>query len=332
MRGILLACVGPLFLAACASTAAAPGAQAKPAGWQLAIHGGAGVIVREQMTPEKEAAYRAALDRALDAGALILSTGGSSLDAVEAAVKVMEDDPLFNAGHGSVFTDYGGHELDASIMDGRDRRAGAVAGVTVVRNPVEAARAVMERSGHVLFAGPGADAFAQQAGLALVPNTYFDTEARRQALERVLDERSRAAADRHGTVGAVAMDMHGNLAAATTTGGMTAKPAGRVGDSPIIGAGTYAWNGVCAVSATGHGEYFIRIGVAKSICDRVALKGEDIVTAAETVLAEVAALGGDGGVILIGPDGKPGFAMNSPGMYRGTANASGRTLAIYRDE
>lgn len=300
--------------------------------WRLIIHGGAGVITRESMTPEKEAAYQAALKVALDAGAAILSEGGSSLDAVQAAVITMEDDPLFNAGYGAVFTAAAGHELDASLMDGRDRNAGAVAGVTRVKNPIKAARAVMDNSEHVMFAGPGADAFAEGQGLEMVDPSYFDTDRRRQSLEKVLEKKARTAAERHGTVGAVALDVNGNLAAATTTGGMTAKAAGRIGDSPMIGAGTYAENGVCAVSATGHGEYFIRVGVAKTICDRVKLASEPIGTAAQVALDEVAALGGDGGVIVMDGDGGTAFVFNSEGMYRGEIDARGSAVAIYGDE
>jgi beta-aspartyl-peptidase (threonine type) len=244
----------------------------------------------------------------------------------------MENDPLFNSGYGAVFTAAGTHELDASIMDGRDRNAGAVAGVTRVRNPIKAARAVMDKSEHVMFAGTGADAFAETQGLDMVDNSYFDTDHRRKALERVLEERTRTAADRHGTVGAVAIDREGNLAAATTTGGMTAKAAGRIGDSPLIGAATYAENGVCAVSATGHGEYFIRVGVAKTICDRVKLADDEIEPAATSALAEVAELGGDGGVIVMNGDGGYAFVFNSEGMYRGVVDASGARTAIYGDE
>ncbi len=300
--------------------------------WRLVIHGGAGVILRENMTPESEAAYAAALQRSMEAGAAVLRGGGEAIDAVQAAVLVMEDDPLFNAGHGAVFTADGGHELDAAIMDGRERKAGAVAGLKRVKNPILAARAVMDKSEHVMFAADGADAFAEANGLEMVDNSYFDTDWRREALERVLQERARMPADRHGTVGAVAIDVNGNLAAATTTGGMTAKAAGRVGDTPLIGAATYAENGVCAVSATGHGEYFIRVGVAKTICERVKLLGEPIVAAGDAALAEVAALGGDGGVILIGSDGNPGFSFNSAGMYRGVIDAGGSMVAIYGDE
>jgi len=300
--------------------------------WRLAIHGGAGVITRGSMTPEREAEFRAGLQEALEAGAEVLRNGGSALDAVQAAVIPMENNPIFNAGKGAVFTAAGGHELDASIMDGRTRNAGAVAGVTIVKNPILAARAVMDQSEHVMFAGPGADEFASLHGLEIVPNTYFDTEWRRAALQRVLDTQARTAADKHGTVGAVAIDAEGNLAAATTTGGMTAKTHGRVGDSPLIGAATYAENGVCAVSATGHGEYFIRVGVAKTICDRVKLAGESIGEAAAVALGEVADLGGDGGVVLIDAAGQPDFVFNSEGMYRGWIDASGSWTAIYGDE
>jgi beta-aspartyl-peptidase (threonine type) len=300
--------------------------------WRLAIHGGAGVITRGSMTPEQEAMFQAGLQEALEAGAEVLRNGGSALDAVQAAVIPMENNPIFNAGKGAVFTAAGTHELDASIMDGRDRNAGAVAGVTIVKNPILAARAVMDQSEHVMFAGPGADAFAEAHDLEIVPNTYFDTDRRREALERVLETMSRTAADKHGTVGAVAIDAEGNVAAATTTGGMTAKTAGRVGDSPLIGAATYAENGVCAVSATGHGEYFIRIGVAKSICDRVKLAGETIGEAATVTLDEVAELGGDGGVVLIDGEGNVDFVFNSEGMYRGWIDANGSWTAIYGDE
>ena len=300
--------------------------------WRLVIHGGAGVILRENLTPEREAAYTAALETALEAGADVLRNGGSAVDAVQAAVIPMEDDPLFNAGHGAVFTAAAEHELDASIMSGAERDAGAVAGVKRVKNPILAARAVMDQSEHVMFAGAGADRFAESVGLELVDNTYFDTEGRRQSLERVLRERSRTDADRHGTVGAVAIDSEGNLAAATTTGGMTAKAAGRIGDSPLIGAATYAENGVCAVSATGHGEYFIRVAVAKTICARVELAGESIGAAAQSALDQVAELGGDGGVVVIGGNGQYEYVFNSKGMYRGMIDPDGMETAIFEQE
>jgi beta-aspartyl-peptidase (threonine type) len=325
----LVGLIAALCLAACSSIAETE--MPERAEWRLVIHGGAGVILRENMTPEREAAFEAGLNEAMAAGADVLRNGGEAIDAVQAAVLVMEDNPLFNAGLGAVFTADRKHELDAAIMDGRDRNAGAVAGVMRVKNPILAARAVMDKSEHVMFAGTGADVFAEAQGLEMVDNTYFDTDWRREALQRVLDERERTAADRHGTVGAVAIDVNGNLAAATTTGGMTAKAAGRVGDTPLIGAATYAENGACAVSATGHGEYFIRVGVAKTICDRVKLLGEPIVQAGETALAEVAALGGDGGVILIDAEGNAGFSFNSAGMYRGVIDAEGSMVAIYGD-
>ncbi|MEO0816636.1 MAG: isoaspartyl peptidase/L-asparaginase [Pseudomonadota bacterium] len=298
--------------------------------WSIAIHGGAGVITRDRLTPEQEAAYLASLDNALQAGADILAAGGSSLDAVEAAVVLMEDDPLYNAGKGAVMTAAATHELDASIMVGDGRDAGAVAGVTTTKNPIKLARAVMEQSEHVMFAGEGADAFSRDHGLEQVENGYFTTARRRAALQRVLERRARTDADRHGTVGAIAMDADGSLAAATSTGGMTAKAAGRVGDSPLIGAATYAQNGVCAVSATGHGEYFIRVGVAKTICSHIELAGESLPTASKSALDQIAELGGDGGVIVMGSDGAVAFSFNTAGMYRGRLDSnSDRETAIY---
>lgn len=300
--------------------------------WRLVIHGGAGVILRENLTPDREAAYTAALETALQAGADVLRNGGSAVDAVQAAVIPMEDNPLFNAGQGAVFTAAAEHELDASIMSGAQRDAGAVAGVKRVKNPILAARAVMDQSEHVMFAGTGADVFAESVGLEMVDNSYFDTDRRRQSLERVLRERARTDADRHGTVGAVAIDADGNLAAATTTGGMTAKAAGRIGDSPLIGAATYAQNGVCAVSATGHGEYFIRVAVAKTICARVELAGESVGDAAQSALDQVAELGGDGGVVVIDGQGGYEYVFNSKGMYRGMIDPDGIETAIFEQE
>ncbi len=328
MRFSLLA-LGALIVATCADGQEA----VQPASeWRLAIHGGAGVITRDNLTEAQEIAYRAALEQALVAGAEVLRNGGTAIDAVQAAVIPMEDSALFNAGVGAVFTETGEHELDASIMSGIDRNAGSVAGVKRVKNPIRAARAVMEASPHVMFAGVGADAFAEAQGLDMVDNDHFDTERRRQSLERVLETRRRTSAEKSGTVGAVAIDQFGNLAAATTTGGMTAKAAGRVGDSPLIGAATYAQNGVCAVSATGHGEYFIRVSVAKTICARAELLGEDIETAGDKALAQVAELGGDGGVVLIDGEGNAAFSFNSPGMYRGVIDADGFETAIYGAE
>lgn len=315
----------------------------------LAIHGGAGVIVRAEMTPEAEAAYRAALQAALDAGYRVLDQGGSATDAVIAAIKVLEDNPLFNAGKGAVLTHEGTCELDASIMEGKERRAGAVAGVRYTRNPIELARAVMEKSPHVMLVGEGAERFADSVGFERVPNDYFQTERRRQQLERARqrdeaatrqaqspDSRQSSADEfsipdlaldierKWGTVGAVALDRSGNLAAGTSTGGMTNKRFGRVGDSPVIGAGNYADNRTCAVSATGHGEYFIRVGVAHTIALRMALAGESVQTAASAAITEVAALGGTGGVIALARDGSVAMPFNTPGMYRGLRFSDGR--------
>jgi beta-aspartyl-peptidase (threonine type) len=303
--------------------------------WSIAIHGGAGVLDRSTVSAEKDAAYRAALQAALDAGSAVLKAGGSSLDAVTAVITRLEEDPKFNAGKGAVYTWDGTHELDAAIMDGRTRAAGAVAGVTTVRNPILLARKVMEDSPHVMLAGKGAEQFAQEKGLELLPNSFFDTPERRDALERMKADRLSAlnVDFKFGTVGAVALDTHGNLAAGTSTGGMTGKRWGRIGDAPIIGAGTYAENGACAVSATGWGEFFIRVGVARTICARMSMKGERAQAAADATLADVARLGGDGGVIVVGANGDAVFAMESPGMYRGRATSAGVSeVAIYRDE
>lgn len=304
---------------------------AKPE-WTLLIHGGAGVMRREEMTPEMDAAYRAGLNAALDAGAKVLASGGKAVDAVQAAVIVLEDNPNFNAGRGAVLTREGVAELDASIMDGRDRRAGAVVQVRTVKNPIRAARHVMDNTGRVMFAGPDVDEMAKAAGLEIVPPEYFITPRRLEALKRAIAG-TFVPMDRYGTVGAVAMDREGNLAAATSTGGLNAKPPGRVGDVPVIGAGTYADNASCAVSATGDGEYFIRATVARMICARVAMQDMSAGQAAKATLDEVKALGGTGGVIVLSHDGSLALSMNSEGMFRGRADASGvREVGIYSDE
>ncbi|ACT59022.1 isoaspartyl peptidase/L-asparaginase family protein [Hirschia baltica] len=299
--------------------------------WTLVIHGGAGVIERRHMTAERELAYHKGLEEALLAGQTVLANGGEALDAVEAAVILLEDNPAFNAGHGAVLTAAGDHELDASIMDGRNTNAGAVAGVKTVKNPVLAARAVMEKSEHVMFAGEAASEFAHSHGVERVENTYFTTEARKAALERVLKTRAEKA-DKRGTVGAVAIDVRGNIAAATSTGGMTAKAPGRVGDAPIVGAGVYADNNGCGVSATGHGEYFIRTAVAKTVCSRIELLDEAPEDAGKVALDKVADLGGDGGVIVISKTGASAFVFNTPGMFRGIVTADGTIeTRIYGD-
>lgn len=343
---IFLAAVAAALLSACA-TAPEPAPR-----WSIVVHGGAGVIERASLTPELEVQYRAALQRALDTGGAVLARGGSSLDAVEAVIREMEDDPLFNAGRGAVFTADGRNELDASIMDGRTRAAGAVAGLTRTRHPISAARAVMERSRHVMLVGEGAEAFARSQGLEEVDPSYFFTERRWQQLEQNLRSnnlpvplrpanappRPQAAnrwPDDHqfGTVGVVARDANGDIAAGTSTGGTTGKRWGRVGDAPVIGAGTYAQNGVCGVSATGTGEYFIRIGVARDICARMQFNGDNAEEATAAVMAEVGALGGDGGVVVLDGQGRHAWAMNTPGMYRAHLESGGApVIGIFADE
>lgn len=299
------------------------------------IHGGAGRIERGRTSPETDAATRAGLNRALDAGSAILAAGGAALDAVEAAVRVLEDDPAFNAGRGAALTAAGTAELDAAIMDGRARTAGAVARVGGTRNPISLARAVMERSRHVFLAGVGADAFSREIGAAQIDNEWFVTDARRANLAELLADGGDAydVDMKYGTVGAVARDADGHLAAATSTGGVTGKRWGRVGDTPVIGAGTWADDRGCAVSCTGAGEYFLRAGVAHAIDARVRLLGEAVGTAADVVLAEVTALGGTGGVIVAGADGGSAWRFTTPGMNRALAAGAGeRAVALYGDE
>ena len=312
----------------------------------LVIHGGAGVTARTRMTAEREGRYREALEQALRAGAAALEQGGRSLDAVEAAIKIMEDSPLFNAGKGAVFTHEGRNELDASIMEGAEKRAGAVAGLTRIKNPISAARAVMEHSPHVLLMGDGADRFAISQKLEEVNPVYFWTPERWKALQDALEREGRearqrtsaapasiAAPDRpFGTVGAVALDRHGNLAAGTSTGGMTNKRHGRVGDSPIIGAGTYADNATCAVSATGHGEVFIRFAVAHEISALMKYGKRTVQEAAREVLKRLPQEEeGVGGVIALDAHGNAALEFDTEGMYRGTITEDGTiTIAIYR--
>jgi L-asparaginase / beta-aspartyl-peptidase len=303
--------------------------------WALAIHGGAGVIERGELTPAREAAYRAALRAALREGARVLGEGLSSLDAVEAAIRVLEDDPLFNAGRGAVFTADGRNELDASIMDGATRKAGAVAGVTRTRNPISLARTVMEKSRHVMLAREGADQFSREQGLEQVEPGWFRTEERWQQLQQWRRDNAAVLDPTHlrGTVGAVAIDVRGHVAAGTSTGGMTGKRWGRVGDSPVIGAGTYAADGTCAVSATGSGEYFIRASAARQVCDRVEFRNQSIAAAAGATVDDIGAIGGDGGLIAMDGAGNIAFAMNSSGMYRGWVSVDlAPATAIYADE
>jgi len=329
----------PLLALVASCVHAAPGGPPAPeaARTALVIHGGAGVIERGSLAPAAEQEIRGTLDRALTAGGEVLAGGGSALDAVQAAVLVLEESPHFNAGKGAVFNAEGGHELDASIMDGHARRAGAVAGVTTVRNPVRLARAVMEHSPHVMLAGDGAEAFADtRPEIDRVANDWFDTEPRRRALERAQRQAALGTvepATYFGTVGAVALDASGHIAAATSTGGMTNKRWGRVGDAPLIGAGTWA-DDRCGVSGTGWGEFYIRNAVAHDICARVAYRGDSLAGAAEDVVNRVVPrAGGDGGAIAIDADGNIAMPFNTPGMYRGWIKVDGtRGVAIYADE
>jgi beta-aspartyl-peptidase (threonine type) len=285
----------------------------------LLVHGGAGAIPEVERTPERACLYREDVERALRAGFAVLDrSGGSSLDAVEEAVRVLEDLPLFNAGRGSVFNREGRNELDASIMEGRERKAGAVACVTRVKNPISAARQVMDASGHVLIIGQGADRFAEERGLEMVEPGYFWTERRWKSYLDALANERRPERDRFGTVGAVALDGDGNLAAGASTGGMTAKRPGRVGDSPVIGAGVYAENGVCAVSCTGHGEAFIRLAVAHEVVALMKYARLTVEEAARRVVREtLGQVGGEGGLIALAADGSFAMPFNTRAMVRG---------------
>jgi len=324
--------------------------------WALVLHGGAGVMDRSRMTPEAEAGYRAGIGEALSAAAAVLDKGGSSLDAVESAIKLLEDNPLFNAGRGAVFAADGSNQLDAAIMDGATLKAGAVAGVRRTRHPISLARAVMEQSPHVMLIGTGADAFAAYVHLEQVPPSFFFTEKRWQDLVRQLEKEKQPVPPRpegappppakplagleisgvqeYGTVGVVALDRNGNVAAGTSTGGTQAKRWNRVGDSPLIGAGTYASNQSCAVSATGTGEYFIRLTVARTICALVQYQGVALQDAADQVVQkDLAALHGEGGVIALTPDGQLAWSFNTSGMFRARLKEGGvPQIAIFRDE
>ena len=324
-----------VLLAALVLGVSGPGAAAD---WALVIHGGAGVMAKGSMTAAREAEYRAGLNAALAAGAAVLGSGGSALDAVEATIRLLEDDPHFNAGRGAVFTADGSNSLDASIMEGTARKAGAVAGVTRSKNPISVARRVMEATPYVMLSAAGADEFSATHGLEQVDPAYFRTEERWQQLLDMRQAGGGAAVfDRnlkYGTVGAVARDKGGHVAAGTSTGGLTGKRWGRIGDTPVIGAGTYADDRSGAVSATGSGEYFIREGVAAEILARVRMKHETVQAAADAVIqGDLKAMGGDGGVIVIGTDGSMGWSFNTPGMYRGrVSSGTAPVVAIYGDE
>jgi beta-aspartyl-peptidase (threonine type) len=347
-----------LLTAGCAALISfAPALAEDDGNWALVVHGGAGVIERDSMTPETDAAYRAAMHAALERGEAVLSDGGSALDAIEAVIHGLEDDPMFNSGRGAVFTAAGRNELDASIMDGATLQAGAVAGVTQVRHPISLARAVMDHSRHVMLQSEGAETFAREQGLEIVEPAFFFTERRWAAMERELGRlgldippRPEGAPDpepvqegllerdalehRFGTVGVVALDEAGNIAAGTSTGGTTAKRWGRVGDSPIIGAGTYANNDSCGVSATGTGEYFIRLTVASRICALVEFQGLSLQDASDRVIQdELTAMGGDGGIVALTAGGEIAWSFNTPGMYRASLSEGGEpVVAIYGDE
>lgn len=302
--------------------------------WTLVLHGGAGQMTPETITPEQAEGARAGLGRALDAGAAVLAAGGAALDAVEAAVRVLEDDPHFNAGRGAALSWDGVAELDAAIMDGRDRSAGAVASVVATRHPVSLARAVMTHSPHVLLSGAGADAFSVEQGCAPATQDWLVLPERRAQLDAMRAGGGGFDVEmKYGTVGAVACDMHGHVAAATSTGGVTGKRWGRIGDSPLIGAGTYADDRAAAVSCTGSGEFFIRAGVAHEICARVRLAGASLEDAVDAVLADVAALGGSGGIIVTGPGGEALWRFSTPGMYRAKLTSDGeREIVVFGDE
>jgi len=300
--------------------------------WRLVIHGGAGAMRPKHGDADHEQRAREGLRAALDAGASILEGGGSALDAVEASVRILEDDPCFNAGRGSVLTSEGCVELDAAIMDGRDRHAGAVAGLRTTRAPISLARRLMEQGPHVFLSGRGADEFAREAGIEQVDNGWFVTAERQRQLDEILAHGGFDADVKYGTVGAVAFDQHGHIAAATSTGGLTAKRWGRIGDSPLIGCGTYADDRSAAVSATGSGEYFIRAVAAHQLAERVRLGGETLQSALDGVLADIGELGGTGGLIAVSSTGEAACGFTTRAMYRGIADPDSRKVAIYADK
>jgi beta-aspartyl-peptidase (threonine type) len=300
--------------------------------WRLMIHGGAGAMGRVEFDSGVESSARAGLDRALVAGGEILGRGGSALDSVEAAARVLEEDPCFNAGRGSVLASDGHIELDAAMMDGRTRRAGAVAGLRTTRAPISVARRLLEQGPHVFLYGEGADQFARESGFEQVENTWFETAERRRQLDELLASGGFDDKMKYGTIGAVAVDSGGHVAAATSTGGLTAKRWGRIGDSPLIGAGTYADDRAAAVSATGSGEYFIRAVAAHEVAARVRIGREPLQQALDGVLADIKGLGGTGGMIAVAPTGETAWGFTTPAMYRGVADAKGRRVAVYADE
>ena len=300
--------------------------------WRLVLHGGAGSMRPGRLDPKQERCARDGLEAALAAGSSVLEKRESALDAVEAAVRVLEEDPCFNAGRGSVLTATGCTELDAAIMDGRDRRAGAVSGLRTTRAPISLARRLLEEGPHVFLSGHGADDFARDHGFEQVENSWFEIPERRAQLDELMSAGGFDDEVKYGTVGAAAVDIDGHVAVATSTGGLTAKRWGRVGDSPLIGAGTYADDRAAAVSATGSGEFFIRAVAAHQLAERVRIGGQGLQEALDSVLADIASLGGKGGLIAVAPDGEAAWGFTTPAMYRGMADATGRTVRVYSDE
>lgn len=331
MTGVLLLALAAFGLIGCTPETQAP----KEPMITMVVHGGAGTILRENMTPEREKAYREKLTEALETGMAILRNDGKSLDAVEAAIRILEDSPLFNSAKGAVFTAQGKNELDASIMDGSTLSAGAVASVTTIKNPISAARVVMERSGHVLLVGRGAEIFAAKEGLEIVEPEYFFDQQRWDAFLKVKESEQSSRVDpyaereKYGTVGALALDRHGNLAAGTSTGGLTNKKHGRVGDSPIVGAGNYANNATCAVSGTGQGEYFMRGLIAYDVSAMMEYQKMSVAAAAGKVIEKLTAADGDGGLIALDAAGNVAMPFNTPGMYRGWVSEDGEVNVLF---
>lgn len=341
IKRILSLCILISGLSSCNNTKVNKETNTERPDYAIVIHGGAGTILKENMSSEKEKAYIDAMNKALDIGEAVLKNGGSSLDAVEKSIRYMEDSPLFNAGKGAVFTNDGKNEMDASFMYGKDQNAGAVGGVSNVKHPISAARAVLEKSEHVMMAGAGAEQFAKLQGLEIVDPSYFHTERRWNSLQRILkseNEKTELSEDddlnkKHGTVGCVALDKDGNIAAGTSTGGMTNKKYNRIGDSPIIGAGTYADNATCGVSSTGHGEYFIRYTVARDIAAMMEYGGKSLKESSEYIINQkLVEKGGTGGVVALDSHGNIAMPFNTPGMYRGYRKPGVSVVKIYKEE
>ena len=338
---ILIAICCAITIIGCNDTSKSNAIDEERPDYTIVIHGGAGTILKKNMTPEKDKAYREAMNEALSIGEAILKSGGSSMDAVEKTINFMENSELFNAGKGAVFTHEGKNEMDASIMYGKDQNAGAVGGVTNIKHPISAARAVLEKSDHVMMAGKGAEEFAEKNGIEIIDPSYFRTERRWNSLQRILksekEESELSESDdvdkKHGTVGCVALDRDGNISAGTSTGGMTNKKYNRLGDSPIIGAGTFADNATCGVSSTGHGEYFIRYTVARDIAAMMEYGGKSLAESSNYIINEkLVEKGGTGGIVALDRKGNVSMDFNTAGMYRGYAKPGERVVKIYKEE